>query len=89
MCCLVVVAAFLGPRVALVATWLFTERTSIAFDSFWYGAAGFIFLPWTTVLYAWTYQLGAGVQGFGWVLVIFGFVIDVSTWFGGARRQHA
>jgi hypothetical protein len=87
MCCIVAVLAFLGPRVALIATWLFTDRMSIAFDSFWYGAAGWVFLPWTTFFYTWAYQPVLGVSGFGWLLVAFGFAADIGTWFGGARQR--
>jgi hypothetical protein len=87
MCCIVLVLALLGPRVAVIATWLFTDRLSIAFESFWYGFAGWVFLPWTTFMYAWTYQPVFGVSGFGWLLVAFGFVADIATWFGGARQR--
>jgi hypothetical protein len=89
MCCLVLIMALLGPRVALFFTWLFTDKTTIAFDSFWYGFLGFLVLPWTTLMYAWTYQPVFGVQGFGWLLVAFGFAADIATWVSGARRQAA
>lgn len=87
MCCLVLILGLLGPRVALVATWLGTDKTSIALESFWYGLLGFMVLPWTTLMYVWMYQPLFGVQGFGWILVAFGFVADMITWAGGARRQ--
>jgi hypothetical protein len=87
MCCFVLVLALLGPRIAILATWLFSDQLSIAFESFWIGAAGFVFLPWTTVMYAWCYQPLFGVQGFGWFLVAFGFAADLATWFGGAQRS--
>ena len=50
MCgCLVALAAFVSPRLAIFLIWLFGDRMSIAFDSFWWGLLGFIFLPWTTL----------------------------------------
>ena len=56
MCgCLVALAAFLSPRFAIFLIWLFTDRMSIAFDSFWWGLLGFIFLPWTTLAWAVAY----------------------------------
>jgi hypothetical protein len=89
MCCLVVILAFLGPRVALIVTWLFTEKTTFAFESFWYGALGWVFLPWTTLMYSWCYQPVFGVSGFGWLLVAFGFMADIATWFGGGNRARS
>ena len=39
MCgCLVALAAFLSPRFAIFLIWLFSDRMSIAFGSFWYKA---------------------------------------------------
>jgi hypothetical protein len=87
MCCLVLIMAFLGPRVALFFTWIFSERLTIAFSSFWIGFLGFLFLPWTTLFYAFAYQPVLGVSGFGWILVAFGFVMDIASYTAGARRQ--
>src|SRR5437773_10237704 len=80
MCgCLVALAAFLSPRLAIFLIWLFTDRMSIAFDSFWWGLLGFIFLPWTTLAWAIAYAPVKGVTGFGWFLVIFAFAVDILT----------
>jgi hypothetical protein len=77
--CLVAVAAFVSPRLAVFLLWLFTDRMSIAFDSFWLGLAGFLFLPWTTLAWAVVYAPVRGVTGFGWFVVGFAFVADVMT----------
>ena len=54
MCgCLVAIAAMLSPRLAIFLVWLFGDRMSIAFNSFWIALIGFIFLPWTTLAWAW------------------------------------
>ena len=40
MCgCLVAIAAMLSPRLAVFLVWLFTDRMSIAFDSFWWASS--------------------------------------------------
>lgn len=87
MCCLVAIMALLGPRIALIATWLFTDQTTYAFDSWWMGALGWVVLPWTTLFYAWSYAPIGGVTGFGWVLVVAGFAFDIASWVGGARQR--
>jgi hypothetical protein len=92
MCCPVAAILMGFPRVALALIWLFTDRTRIAFDSFWIGALGFIFLPFTTVFWTVAYAPIGGVQGIGWALVILGFILDIASYTSGgesARRQRA
>ena len=55
------------------------------------GFLGWLFLPWTTLAWAVVYASDKGVTGFGWFLVIFAFVIDITTHLGAAqsrRRRH-
>jgi hypothetical protein len=85
--CLIALFAVLSPRLAIFLTWIFTDRLSIALDSFWWGLAGFLFLPWTTLVYAWAYQPVVGVSGFGWFLVIFAFVVDISSHLSAWRAR--
>jgi hypothetical protein len=89
--CLVAFLAVLSPRVAIFFTWAFTNRMTVAFNSFWIGFIGFLFLPWTTLAWSWCYATVQGVTGFGWFIVILAFIADVSTHVGAAqaRRQKA
>ena len=71
MCgCIVALIALISPRFAIFLVWLFdNDRMSAAFNSFWIGFLGFLFLPWTTL--AWVVlRAGRGVTGFGWFIVI-------------------
>lgn len=86
MCLIVILGAF-APRAALVILWLFTTQLTQAFDSFWLGLLGFIVLPFTTLFYAIAYQPVVGVDGFGWFLVAFGFILDIANWSSGAKRS--
>ena len=89
MCgCLVALAAFISPRLAIFFIWLFGDRMSIAFDSFWWGFLGFIFLPWTTLAWTVAYVPIQGVTGFGWFLVIFAFLVDIGTHIGSAQARR-
>ncbi len=85
-CCAVALAAFLSPRFVLFLMWLFSDRLDFAFDSFFAGFAGFLVLPWTTLMYALAYAPIAGVEGIGWLFVGAGLLADLSTWFGGGRQ---
>ena len=85
-CCLVALASWISPRLALFLVWLFSDRLDFAFDSFWMGLLGFIVLPWTTLFYALAYAPIAGVEGIGWVFVAFGLLCDIASWSGGGRK---
>lgn len=87
--CLIVLAAWLSPRFAIFLLWLFTDQMRLSMDSFWMGLAGFVLLPWTTLAYALCYAPIGGVGGFGWFLVILGFVVDLMSWFGGGSEARA
>jgi hypothetical protein len=89
MCgCLVALAAMLSPRLAIFLVWLFSDRMSNAFNSFWIALLGFFFLPWTTLAWAVAYAPRAGVTGFGWFIVIFAFIVDVGTHVGAAQARQ-
>jgi hypothetical protein len=83
--CLVVLLGSAFPRLALVITWIFTDRVDIAFDGWVLPLAGLIFLPYTTFFYVLAYAPIAGVTGIGWFLVVLGFLFDVSSYASGGR----
>ena len=87
MGCLVLLLAIVSARLALVATWLFTDLLSDAFDSWLLPVIGFVLLPWTTLAYAWMWDSGREVQGFEWFLVVFAFVIDIGAHARATRRD--
>ncbi|MEX0767883.1 MAG: hypothetical protein WD029_05380 [Microthrixaceae bacterium] len=88
MGCIIAVLMFLSPRFVLFFMQVFSDRLSIAFNSFLIGFAGFVFLPYTTVLYAICYAPDQGVSGIGWLLVLFGFFLDMGSWFGGGKQAR-
>ncbi len=88
MCgCLVLLIGAVFPRFALVLLELFSNWNDRAFDSFWIGFAGWLFLPFTTVAYSAMNAWGDPINGFGWVIVAFGLIADVSSWFSSSMRR--
>ncbi len=89
MCCLFTALALLGPRAAILLWWLFDPVLwSRAFDTFIVPFLGFLFLPWTTLMFVLVFP--GGVNGFDLVWLGLAVVFDVFNWFGGAygnRRQ--
>jgi hypothetical protein len=90
MACLVVLLAFISPRLALFAIFLFSDLLSRAFDSWFVPLLGFFLLPWTTLAYAVMWSASSNqVTGFEWFIVILAFVIDLGSYAsrGQARRS--
>lgn len=83
MCCLLTVLLFLGPRAGILVWWLLdTARWTAAFTgSFIWPLLGFLFLPWTTLMYVLVYQ--GGITGFDWIWMGLAALADISSYAGG------
>ena len=85
MCCLVTSLFLFGPRAATLIWWLINPiRFDLAFSSFIWPILGFIFLPWTTLMYLVVWSPVRGVYGFDWVLLGLAVLADIGTYTGGA-----
>ncbi|HEX2675197.1 MAG TPA: hypothetical protein VHM19_01120 [Polyangiales bacterium] len=88
-CCLVVVLMFLGPRFALLFAWLFSHWYD-AFSSRMVALLGFIFLPWTSLAWMYTYFHNHGDLSGGYVLLVaFALLLDVGVFGGGGYARRA
>lgn len=88
MCCVLVLIAFVGPRLALFLLWLLTNYLSRAFDAFLLPFLGFLFLPWTTIAWAVAQNELGGLNGIGLLVVALGFLADIGVFGGGARTRR-
>ncbi|MEI6360764.1 MAG: hypothetical protein WCP95_01395 [Actinomycetes bacterium] len=90
MCCFVLVLGFLGPRLAFLFVWLFNSaRITVAFGgSFWWPLLGLLFLPWTALAWVAAYAAVGGVTGIGWVVVAFGFLLDIASYSGRLAQSR-
>lgn len=87
MGCLIVLMAMIGPRVALFFVWLSTGFIERAYDGLVLPALGFVFLPWTTLVYALAYD-GRSVSPLGWFFVVLALVADLSSHAASAQRGN-
>jgi hypothetical protein len=88
MCgCLALLIGSAAPRFTIFLIWIFSDWTSRAFESFWVGFAGFLLLPYTTLLYVLMDHWQDGVSGFGWAFVILGLLLDLGSYTGGFQRR--
>ena len=90
MCCLFATLLLFGPRAFIFLWWLFDPNTwGRAFDTFLVPLLGFIFFPWTTLMYVAVYQ--GGLDTVDWIGLIFAFAIDILSWSSGGytgRRRY-
>jgi len=89
MGCLVVLLAFISPRLALFAIFLFSDLLSDAFDSWFVPFLGFFLLPWTTLAYAVMWASSTNeVAGFEWFIVILAFLVDLGSYANRNRMRR-
>ena len=83
MCCLFATMVMIGPRAAILVWWLIDKgRWEAAFDNFIWAFVGFVFAPWTTLM--WVLVERGGLTGFDWVWLGLAILADISTWTSGA-----
>lgn len=88
MCCVVVIVMLAFPRIALALMWLFSTYLQRAFHGdLLVPIIGFIFLPLTTIVYAWEVNSGMPMSGINLLWLLIAVVIDLGGLGGGARRQ--
>ncbi|MBK8979733.1 MAG: hypothetical protein IPM29_27870 [Planctomycetes bacterium] len=78
--------AFATPRAALVVMWL-TGYLQAAFESMLWPLLGFVFLPVTTIAYAWTINSHGQVDGLYTVLIRLAVLFDLGI-LGSARARR-
>ena len=84
MCCAITVLALLGPRALIIFWWLVDPaRWNVTFGSALIPILGFLFLPWTTIMYVLFWSVG-GLDFVGWLFVALALVLDIGTYTGGA-----
>ena len=87
MCCIFTILVFLGPRAGILVWWLFDQtRWQRTFENFLWPFLGFIFVPWTTLMYVLVFP--GGITGFDWLWLGLGLLADISWWSGAAARRR-
>ena len=92
MPCLLVLVVLLFPRVILVLMWLFSSMLDRAYHGLVIPLLGFIFLPITTIVYAWMVANGLPIQGVNLIILIIAVLLDAGSHGGGvsySRRRRA
>jgi hypothetical protein len=86
-CCLII-AVLAFPRIVLVCMFLFSNYLERAYHGLIVPIVGFIFLPLTTITYAWMMHTHRPLQGINVLLLIVAVVVDAGGLGGGAFRNR-
>ena len=88
-CCAILVILIAGPRIAMIAIALLSDYLGRAFgDSLLIPLLGWLFLPWTTLAYAWAINSRGEVAGLQLLVVIVAVIVDLSSIGGGVSRRR-
>jgi hypothetical protein len=86
--CLLVVLVLAFPRVVLVLMFLMSNYLTRAYHGLLIPILGFIFLPLTTIVYAWLVNSRMPLEGINLLYLIVAVVIDVGGLGGGAWHRR-
>jgi hypothetical protein len=88
MGCILLVLVVAFPRVILVLMYLFTTMLQHAYHSVLVPLLGFIFLPLTTIAYAWMVTSGYPMSGFYLLILLIAVLIDLGGHGGAYSRRR-
>lgn len=86
-CLLAILAAFF-PRLVIILLALFTSYLERAYDTFIIPLLGFLFLPFTTLAYAWAINTNGSVSGLYLVIVVIAVLLDLGSYGGGGSTYR-
>ena len=90
MPCILALLALAFPRIVIAVLFFFTSYLDRAIPSVLMLLAGFLFLPLTTLAYAWTMNVHGAVEGVYLIAIIITVLIDLGSLGGGevSRRRR-
>jgi hypothetical protein len=88
MPCLILIIFLAFPRIALVLLFLFSNYLQRAYHGLILPLLGFLFLPLTTLAYAWMANTGRPTTGINLIILIVAVVIDLGGLGHGYSRRR-
>jgi hypothetical protein len=89
MPCILLLVVLAFPRVVLVLMFLLSDYLTRAYHGLLIPLLGFIFLPLTTLTYAWEVNSHMAVQGVNLLLLIIAVVVDLGGLSGGEWHRRS
>lgn len=88
MPCLFLILILAFPRIVLLGIFLMSDYLQRAYHGLLIPLLGFIFLPITTLAYAWMVNSGMPFEGLNLFILIVAAIIDVGGVGGGEYRRR-
>jgi hypothetical protein len=88
MPCLVGCLALAMPRFAIVLVVIFSDYIGRAYQTTLWPFLGFLFMPLTTLAYAWAMNSRGAVEGIHLVVLVVAVLIDLGLVGGSASRRR-
>ena len=88
MPCLVGCLALAMPRFAIIVVVIFSDYIGRAYQAALWPFIGFLFMPLTTLAYAWAINSRGSVAGIHLVVVVLAALIDLGLVGGSASRRR-
>jgi hypothetical protein len=88
MPCLLVLVVLAFPRVVLVLMYLLSDYLQRAYEGLLIPLLGFIFLPITTIVYAWLVNTKSPLEGINLLFLIAAVLIDAGGLGGGEWHRR-
>jgi hypothetical protein len=83
----------MAPRFAIVLVVIFSDYLGRAYETFLWPLVGFLFMPLTTLAYAWAINSRGSVEGIHLVIVVIAILMDLGLIGGSAasrkRARHS
>jgi len=89
MPCLVVILLLAFPRIALALLFFFSNYLERAYQGLILPLLGFVFLPLTTLAYAWMVNTRQPTEGINLLILVVAIVIDVGGLGGGEYHRRS
>jgi hypothetical protein len=89
MPCLLLILVLAFPRIVLVLLFLFSTYLERAYHGLLLPILGFLFLPVTTLVYAWMANTGQPTAGVNLLILIVAVIIDLGGLGGGEYHRRS
>jgi hypothetical protein len=89
MACLLLILVVAFPRVVLILLFLLTNYLERAYHGVLVPILGFLFLPLTTLVYAWMVNNSQPTAGVNLLILLVAVIIDLGGWGGGEYHRRS
>lgn len=89
MGCLLVILLLAFPRIALLLIFFLSNYLQRAYHNLIVLLLGFVFLPLTTLAYAWMVNTHRPLAGVNLIILLIAVIVDLFGWGGGEHHRRS